>query len=263
MDALKMQFVDCSILSKKIRAGAFELLEILENNGAVFLKTHRGPLDKKPDRQIDERGNIVVSLGVEHALLGKEEFHNRFPPPAPKLKHGAGRFSYCQASRAVHVIQALDERKPGHWNSVADGQVAFGRLLYGLLRPRFGCIDELVWDDSNSLIVKGQPRFFGWANFFGPKLVAKIGKDFLRSAPGWRSEELEDGGILYVIEQQFHKWHLNPSSAVVDYLKSGIPRIKPFRAKPVRLPPEISRMMLIDETTGETTVAYERPRRAT
>jgi hypothetical protein len=35
-------------------------------------------------------------------------------------------------------------------------------------------------------------------NLFGPELVNKLGRDRLLSAPAWKIEELDDGGIFLV-----------------------------------------------------------------
>ncbi|MFQ6039871.1 MAG: hypothetical protein ACE5PV_03360 [Candidatus Poribacteria bacterium] len=44
-----------------------------------------------------------------------------------------------------------------------------------------------------------------WANFYGPEYVRKYGREFLLNAPGWRKEELDDGGIAYIISPSYLK----------------------------------------------------------
>ena len=46
------------------------------------------------------------------------------------------------------------------------------------------------------------PRI-SWANIFGPAYVKKYGKRFLLDAPGFRTEELSDGSILYQVTERF------------------------------------------------------------
>ncbi len=76
-----------------------------------------------------------------------------------------------------------------------------GKRLYGLVRPTFGWIERCkpsgytTWKDIENLVV---PHIY-WANFLGPAYVAKLGRDFLLKAPGWRTENLIDGGVLYVL----------------------------------------------------------------
>ena len=36
-----------------------------------------------------------------------------------------------------------------------------------------------------------------WVNFFGPAYVRKYGRDVLCNIPGYQTEDLDDGGILY------------------------------------------------------------------
>jgi len=38
-----------------------------------------------------------------------------------------------------------------------------------------------------------------WANFFSPSYVKKHSRSFLKNAPGWRKQDLDDGGFLYVL----------------------------------------------------------------
>lgn len=74
-------------------------------------------------------------------------------------------------------------------------------VLYDLIRPAFGWIERCHpsgytnWSDTNNLLL---PHIY-WANFFGPEYVNKFGREFLLKAPGWKSEQLVDGGILYVL----------------------------------------------------------------
>lgn len=76
-----------------------------------------------------------------------------------------------------------------------------GIRLYQLVRPAFGWIERCkpsgytTWKDIENLVV---PHIY-WANFFGPAYAAKLGRDFLHKAPGWRTESLIDNGILYVL----------------------------------------------------------------
>lgn len=81
-----------------------------------------------------------------------------------------------------------------------------GERLYRMARPRYGWIERLPYwrpetagytteDDIRKLEL---PHVY-WANFFGPAFVTRLGKDFLMQAPRWKCEELDDGGLLYVL----------------------------------------------------------------
>ena len=71
--------------------------------------------------------------------------------------------------------------------------------LYAILHPVFGSIDfcsnRTREKDVRALEI---PHIY-WANFFGPEYVEKYGKEYFMKAPGWLHEELDDGGILYVL----------------------------------------------------------------
>ena len=76
-----------------------------------------------------------------------------------------------------------------------------GKRLYDLVQPIFGWIERCwpsgytKWGDIESLAV---PHIY-WANFFGPEYVRKLGRKYLLNAPGWKKEDLKDGGFLYVL----------------------------------------------------------------
>ena len=80
-----------------------------------------------------------------------------------------------------------------------------GKRLYSIVQPAFGWIERVSpmkclpgyteFSDVEDLAV---PMIY-WANFFGPEYVDKLGKEYLMNAPGWKVEELKDGGVLYVL----------------------------------------------------------------
>lgn len=51
-------------------------------------------------------------------------------------------------------------------------------------------------------VEKGIPQI-SWANIFGPSYVEKYGWRFLLDAPGYRTEALSDGSILYQVTEHF------------------------------------------------------------
>lgn len=79
--------------------------------------------------------------------------------------------------------------------------VEFGKSLYKVIVPDFGWIDicepaGCTWyDDVSRLAV---PHVY-WANFFGRSYVAKFGRERMLRAPVWSIEELNDGGLLYIL----------------------------------------------------------------
>jgi len=74
------------------------------------------------------------------------------------------------------------------------------KALYEILRPTFGWIDFdyglfTTHEDIEALRL---PKLY-WANFFGPAYVHRLGRSHILHAPAWTIEELNDGGILYVL----------------------------------------------------------------
>ena len=77
--------------------------------------------------------------------------------------------------------------------------------LYEATGPAFGWVE---WA-STMARVPGYTSFndvaelalphLSWANFFGPEYVQKLRTDFLKAAPGWKTEDLHGGGLLYVL----------------------------------------------------------------
>ncbi len=104
-------------------------------------------------------------------------------------------------------------------------------------------------------------KYLYWRNIFGPSYVERYGRDFFLNAPGWKVEELSDGGVEYAPEQSFLQWTAGSPTIqlekAINYFRKQFPRIKQFPAMPVGLPAEVFRMVLTD-ATGNQKVVYER-----
>ncbi|RME10853.1 MAG: hypothetical protein D6802_08310 [Ardenticatenia bacterium] len=74
-----------------------------------------------------------------------------------------------------------------------------GKALYTILHPVFGSIDFCSNRTREKDVQVLEIPHIYWANFFGPEYVEKYGKEYFLKAPGWLHEELDDGGILYVL----------------------------------------------------------------
>jgi hypothetical protein len=257
MEALTTHLNQCGALSSEKQTGALQFIAALRSCGGMILRTNYGSVEKKPQKRIDATGRTFLRLGISHPVLGNGRWHNKIPT-APKHEHGTGSVSYLDETRQLVLNQDADKKNADQWEQLASGQLGFAKMMYSRLRPRFGWIDEFGSIDSEKVASKGQIRFLFWSNVFGPDLVRKIGRDFLMNAPGWKKEELDDGGILYVVEAQYHKWHAHPSRAALQYFQAMMPKIRHYRAKPVELPGELARMVQIDDETGAETVVYER-----
>jgi hypothetical protein len=93
----------------------------------------------------------------------------------------------------------LDSRAPFlNVESYAQSLLDLALWLYPQLSPRFGWVDE---DESYGRhaeeTVAMKLKVIGWANFLGPAYVESFGQEFLMGLPGWKVEELDDGGIFH------------------------------------------------------------------
>ena len=97
--------------------------------------------------------------------------------------------------------------------------------LYFILQPVFCWIDGVGYDTPNEKeIATLSLRKIMWANFYGPEYVRKYGREFLLNAPGWKKEELNDGGIAYILSPSYlRKTELVSAREISQYFR---PRAK-------------------------------------
>jgi hypothetical protein len=170
--------------------------------------------------------------------------------------------TFSGPSGFVRFSQDVDSSKPSSWDSLANRLWEFGLLMYPALRPDYCSLDQLG-DDEWTNVWKLELKHIYWRNVFGPRYVAEYGRDFLLNAPGWKVEELEDGGIMYMPEQSYLCWVSKPTCAVAEeaikYFRKRFPKIKQYKPKSIRLPIEVDRMVLTKKS-GEEEVVYKRQR---
>lgn len=88
---------------------------------------------------------------------------------------------------------------------IAKTVLRLGKAFYDYLQPSYGWLD----DSDNKIneqesIQRGKKlSTISWANFWGADYVEKFGKIFLLNSPGWKTEELADGGIFYQVAESF------------------------------------------------------------
>jgi hypothetical protein len=81
----------------------------------------------------------------------------------------------------------------------ADLFLEYGKLCYRVLRPRYAFAENPNLYIEMTDVDRACLTHICWANLFGPEYVQGIGQGVLSNAPGWRNENLGDGGILYVL----------------------------------------------------------------
>lgn len=231
--SVRVQFHFCSGLRLVANDGARQLLGVLRENGATILRTSHASVGKaarhdNPEGDIDEKGNIIICPGLAHPLLKPDAFHPR------RKDHviPSCTFGYIHEARTVRLSQDVNLRKAEQVDAVACGELALAEVLYPRLRPIFGSIDEPGENEPFGQRVRDlEGTYLFWANFFGPPYVERYGRDFLLAAPGWRKEELEDGGILYVVDPSYLHWRTRVANEAAEYFRAKVPGIRPYRSQ--------------------------------
>lgn len=94
--------------------------------------------------------------------------------------------------------------------------------LYPLARPKYGAVVDSFIDSypiSTTPIVRTRITTLSWVTFFGPEYVAKFGRELLAGIPGWRVEDLPDGGLLH---------QARPSIVVKSRMSAGNRKRRPI-----------------------------------
>jgi hypothetical protein len=236
----------CDGLSTQAGEGVKQLADIFQVAGAGFVRSQGlGTLnvsferDLDPARDADAEGSYS-SPGKQftHELLAPSFHGEGVEDPAERKFGPTADLWFFHPYRSIDVCQFYDEKESQKFDDSARRLLQIARLIYPGIRPPYGYLDAEV--DSmiaKNSVKKGEIRYLFWANFFGPKFVEQYGRDFLLNAPGWKKEELDDGGILYVATEGISEWidewlRKKPPREVMDYFRSRIPKIKVSRPEP-------------------------------
>ena len=113
-------------------------------------------------------------------------------------KSGEPKSAFVRGTAHHTVIFSRKDLQPEHH---AQRLLFLAKHIYSVVKPVFGWV-ERCWYTGRTKpehLAKLEIPHIYWANFFGPEYVEKYGKEYFLNAPGWRHEELDDGGILYVL----------------------------------------------------------------
>lgn len=110
--------------------------------------------------------------------------------------------------------------------------IVLARMLWPLLCPQFGWVDFTGWNSpTDQAITRRKLTKIMWATFFGPEYIRKYGREFLLGAPGWKKEELEPEGILYIISPDInHRFRVAKAQEIKEYFapKATATTYRPF-----------------------------------
>lgn len=210
-----LEFVDCSQLSPEPVQAAQQSITLVQRLRGTFL--YAGKPDPNPLERIDTRGDVWPTH-LRHELLRTGS------------AFGAS-FAFLQDERDVSVGCDISFTDPHRVDDTATGFLLFGELIHADLGPTYGWIDEVGTRLHSTRDISARKlEYIFWANFFGPAYVERYGRDFLLGAPGWRVEELDDGGILYVLSPSFvDLWQVVREREVLDYFRRRIPGVRVYR----------------------------------
>ncbi|MBI4317573.1 MAG: hypothetical protein HY675_03705 [Chloroflexi bacterium] len=195
------------------QGGTEALVDLVQGLGGTFLYARKPDPDARQANR-DEHG--LWPTEIRHELFAGGE--------RPSL-------GFVQDTRSVSVGCDISFVDPRWVDATTSSFLRFAELIYPHLGPAYGWLDEV-----GERLYRGQDvparklAYIFWANFFGPPYVEKYGRDFLLGAPGWRVEELSDGGILYVISPSFVKlWEVVKPKQVLHYFQQVAPKVRLYR----------------------------------
>lgn len=81
----------------------------------------------------------------------------------------------------------------------ADDFLEYGKLCYRFLHPLYAFAENMNAFVGREDLENGHLTHVFWGQLFSSRYVEKLGKKLLMNAPGWRNENLGDGGLLYTL----------------------------------------------------------------
>ncbi len=196
--------------------------EIGEYLAETWPDTVRSWLQKYGDRYPVSYGRNLVALGMEELLWGCN------------LAYKAGRTGVF-----IGGLVDFEFRDQRAWvEPFAQRLLELARSLYPELQPALAAVYESNTAPSIEDVLKRKLKYINWVNIFGPPYVEKYGREFLLGLPGYRIEELPDGGIFHQLSPTFVAHDLKAARAlrreVVEYCaRAGL---KVTCKAPYRLP---------------------------
>ena len=222
MASISTEFWFCDALSNH---GARELIAVLQAMGTDFYLARPDMVDTTPEKRIDKEGNIFVPLHIGHPAI-------RPGAVAPVgYRFGTAKVAYLSSSKAVILTQDASFDDVRLAIPLADQQCRFARELYHRLLPQLGRTDvtrERAPFPSNDDIVV---RHLYWANFFGPRYVERLGRQFLLEAPAHRVEDLDDGGLLLVTRENILDRSSSLDERLISYFRRKCPEVTMYNRK--------------------------------
>lgn len=144
--------------------------------------------------QESAQGQLVIPWGRTLMASGMEDLQWHF-----SMEFEFGR-------TAVNIYGALDFefRDQRAWvEPYAQRLYGLVRALYPELQPALAAVYEFSTRPIFGDVLKRKLKHINWVNIFGPPYVGKYGREFLLGLPGYKTEELPDGGIFHQLTPTF------------------------------------------------------------
>jgi hypothetical protein len=126
------------------------------------------------------------TLLMDHQAAFYLELTNPSDDVAPYLFLGAQGDRFLPANSAEARLRS-------------DYLLEYGKLCYRVMRPQYAFAESANTYVEPKDIEQHRLTHVCWAQLIGPQFVSGFGRDLLVNAPAWRNENLEDGGLLYVL----------------------------------------------------------------
>jgi hypothetical protein len=140
------------------------------------------------------RGEQVISWGRRLIASGMEDLQWHF-----SIELQSGR-------TAIHLGGLVDFefRDQRAWvEPYAQRLHSMAHILYPELQPALVSVYEFDARPIFGDVLKRKLKHINWVNIFGLPYVEKYGKEFLLGLPGYKTEELPDGGVFHQLSPTF------------------------------------------------------------
>lgn len=204
-----------------------ELVTTMRAIGGDFVVYGKHESHPNPEADL-EKGEFLRRIEIAHPCLHHDTPRSPHPWGTASLTTGIGESAFFIAQNIAYNADAAAI------DAIAHGQLHLARLLYPFLAPAYGFIDiDGRYTPTNESVLQRKIKTLLWANFFGPPYVEQYGQVFLLNAPGWQTEVLPEGGVLYLISPNFtEKEQVVSMKKMLSYFRKVSPRIKAYRPTP-------------------------------
>jgi len=238
---VNLALFSCSTLPET--SSAQRMLEIIERTGGTMLQATPSESDEGafvPGPPAIELTDLVDEGGAINLAFVRHNLLEHPTTDCENLQSGIGfvffyqrYMTHLQVGQYLQHDQSVDQSQ--EVNAIAEGLLAFVERLYPSCRPAYASVsmlEECLLSHSYKAVSRARLERIMWANLFGPDYVSRYGRDFLLNAPGWRVEELDDEGILYVVTESMTEFRMGNLDHVSNYFRSRYPYVELYRHHP-------------------------------